>query len=53
MFVLAVEDFLKRYQNRKLLDELNAAYDDLLDQGEPDLIQQMRPGHKALVEGEW
>jgi len=53
LFVLAVEDFIQRYQSHKLLEGINAAYE-----GEPDPVEEvrlhsMRRRHHRLVEGEW
>ncbi len=53
LFVLAVEDFIQRYQNQKLLEAVNAAYDDLPDPEEQTLRYKMRWQHRQLVEGEW
>jgi len=53
LFVLAVEDFIQRYQNQKLLEAINAAYDDLPDQEEQTLCHKMRQQHRRLVEGQW
>ncbi|KAA0261674.1 MAG: CopG family transcriptional regulator [Chloroflexi bacterium] len=36
LFVLAVEDFIRRYQNQLLLDEINSVYSDSLEQNEED-----------------
>ena len=53
LFVLAAEEFIARYENRKLLDALNAAYDDLPAPEEPALRGEMRSRHRALTEGQW
>jgi predicted transcriptional regulator len=53
LFVLALQDFIQRYQNQKLLDEINSAYEGELDPGEVDRIQGMRRRQRQLVEGEW
>lgn len=58
LFVLAVEEFIERhrmerYQNQKLLEEINAAYKDAPDSAEQDLQQHMRRRHRELVKGEW
>jgi len=53
LFVLAVEDFIQRYQNQKLLEAINAAYDDLPDPEEQILRHKMRQQHRQLVEGQW
>jgi metal-responsive CopG/Arc/MetJ family transcriptional regulator len=53
LFVLAVEDFIRRHENRQLLDEINAAYEDLPDPEEQNLLRKMRQQHRQLVEGQW
>ena len=53
LFVLAVEEFIQRYENEQLLRQLNQAYDDLPLADEEQLLQGMRPSHRNLVEGEW
>ena len=37
LFTLAAREFINRYKSRKLLDDLNAAYDDLPDSTEKNL----------------
>jgi metal-responsive CopG/Arc/MetJ family transcriptional regulator len=53
LFVLAVEEFIQRHKNQKLLEEINAAYDDLPDPEEQALRQKMRQKHRQLVDGQW
>jgi metal-responsive CopG/Arc/MetJ family transcriptional regulator len=53
LFVLALQDFIERYQNQKLLDEINAAYEDQADPAEEDRIRRMRRHQRQLLEGEW
>jgi len=53
LFVLAVEAFIQRYQNRKLLEAINEAYDDLPDAEERALRDKMRQQHRQMVEGQW
>lgn len=53
LFVLAVEEFIQRYQNRKLFKAINAAYDDLPDPEEQALRHKMRQQHRRLAEGQW
>lgn len=53
LFALAAEEFLQRHQNQKLLEAINAAYDDLPDPNEEILHQQMRNQHRQLVDGQW
>ena len=49
LFVLAVEDFIRRHENRRLLKDLNAACDDAPDPEEQALRQNMRSQHRQMV----
>ena len=53
LFVLAVEAFIQRYQNRQLLEAINEAYADLPDPEEQALRRQMHQQHRQMVEGQW
>ena len=53
LFVLAVEAFIRGYQNRKLLSAINEAYDDLPNSEEQSLHDHMRQQHRKMVEGQW
>jgi metal-responsive CopG/Arc/MetJ family transcriptional regulator len=53
LFVLAVEEFIKRHENCKLLETLNEVYDDFPDSDEQAWRDRMRQQHRQLVEGEW
>ncbi len=51
LFALAVEEFIRRHEDRKLLEALNDAYDDGPDSDEQALRDKMRQRHRQLVEG--
>jgi metal-responsive CopG/Arc/MetJ family transcriptional regulator len=53
LFVLAVEAFIERYQNRELLEAINEAYDDLPDPEERSVRDRRRQQHRRMVEGQW
>lgn len=54
LFVLAVEDFLRRYENKLLLDEINRAYADGPDPEEQENLRRMqRKSIKTLDGKEW
>ena len=53
LFVLAVEEFIKRHQNRKILKTLNEVYTNGPDQYRQVLRKGMRRSHRQLVEGQW
>ena len=52
LFVLALEDYLRREQNRKLVEQLNAVYADEPDPEEKALQRKMRRYHRRVVEAE-
>ena len=51
LFVLAVQEFIAKYENHQLLQAINAAYDDLPEQQEHYV--QMRDRQRSLVQGQW
>ena len=53
LFVLAVEEFIKRYENRKMLESLNKVYGDESDPNEERLQKGMHQRHRQLVNGQW
>ena len=53
LFALAAEEFLQRYQNQQLLETINAAYDDLPEPTDENLLQQRRYQHRQIIEGQW
>jgi metal-responsive CopG/Arc/MetJ family transcriptional regulator len=53
LFALAVEDFMHRYENQRLLERINAAYTDAPEPDEQALLRRMRRQHRQMVEGEW
>jgi hypothetical protein len=52
LFTLAVEAFVQRYENERLLASLNEAYGDGLDEAEIDMLNQMRLNQLHLIEGD-
>ena len=53
LFVLALEDYLRRYQNLQLLEKINLAYHDAPDATEQKRLRKMRRQHRKVVEGTW
>lgn len=53
LFTLALEDYIRRQENRKLLKQINAAYTEERDPAEETLRRQNRHQHRRMVEGEW
>lgn len=52
LFVLALEDYIRRQQNRELLNQINAAYADETET-ERNARRKMKRTHRRIVEGEW
>lgn len=52
-FALAAEAFIKEYENRQLLEQINAAYEDQPDPEEQEIRHRWRRKHRQLAEGEW
>jgi len=53
LFAIALEDYIRRQENRKLLTQINAAFAGESDPEEEDLRRRHRRRHRRLVEGEW
>ena len=53
LFTLAVEEFIKRHENRGILEALNDAYADAPDPAEETLREGMRRQQRQFVEGQW
>ncbi len=53
IFVLAVEEYIRRQENQRLLARINEAYSDEPEAGEQKRLRQMRSSHRRIVEGEW
>ena len=52
LFAMALEDFLRRRENRRLLAEINAAYENEPDEEESTLRERMRRQHRRVVKRE-
>ncbi len=53
LFTLAARDFVQRHQSQKLLEALNATYDDLPDLVEERVRTPMKSNHRRLVKDQW
>jgi predicted transcriptional regulator len=53
VFALAVEEFIKRYENRRIFESLNEVYEEAPDPGEDALQEGMRRQQRKLVKGQW
>jgi predicted transcriptional regulator len=50
---LALEDFIKRSENKAILEEINTAYRDAPDAKELAILEGMKRKQRKLLEGEW
>jgi metal-responsive CopG/Arc/MetJ family transcriptional regulator len=53
LLALALEEFLERYENLRVLEALNAAYDDDQQDEELELVKRHKPGYREVVEDSW
>ena len=53
IFSMAATEFIQRHNNKKLLDAINAAYDDTPDLKEGSLRSKMRSRHLKMVKDQW
>ena len=53
LFVMALEDYVNRHQNRRLLEKINQAYQAPTESTEQKRLRKMKRRHRALVENEW
>jgi metal-responsive CopG/Arc/MetJ family transcriptional regulator len=49
----ATQEFIERYKNQKLLEAINAAYDDIRDSEEEERHAHMRAKQRRMVKGQW
>lgn len=52
LFTLAVEDYLRRYESKKLLDEINSAYSDIPSEEERRITHAMKEKQRKNLENE-
>ncbi len=53
LVALAMEEFITRHRNHKLLEQLDAAHADTPDPSELALKRAMRTRHHHALKGEW
>ena len=53
IYALALQDYLRRRENKNLLAQINAAHGDAPEASEKKLRQKSKRTHRRLVEGEW
>lgn len=52
LFVMALEDFIHRHQNRQVLEKINQAYQDQFEVGEQKRLRKIKRLHRFVVENE-
>ena len=53
LFAIAIAEFIQKQQNRSLLDQINAAYDDMPHPSETEQLQSMKTKQRQLLIGQW
>jgi len=53
IFALAATEFIQRHKNLKLLEAINAAYDDFPDEKEASHKSMMRSRHSKMLKNQW
>ena len=53
LFSIAVEEFIERHQNQKMLEALNKVYEDGPEASELQLLREVKPKYRKLIEDEW
>ncbi|MCS6909516.1 MAG: hypothetical protein NZM11_02960 [Anaerolineales bacterium] len=54
IFVLALENFIREYQDRLLFEKINKAFENApADKTERKHLRKLRRHHRRMVEGEW
>ncbi len=53
LFAQAVEEFIEKQENRRLLEQINAAYDHAPDSRDRKWQKQSKAKHQKLVKGQW
>ena len=52
LFVFAIEDFIKKNDNKKLLSKINAAYEDYPNEDEKSISKGMKEKHRQNIGNE-
>ncbi len=50
LMAIALEEFIRRHQNRQLLEKINSAYADFSDDEEQTLNRHLRHQHRKIAE---
>lgn len=50
LLVLAIQDFIRRHQTRRMIEQTNQAYQDGPDEEERELLERMLPLYREVLE---
>lgn len=53
LFVMALEEYIRRHQNQDLLEKINQVYRDVPDKAEKVRVRGMKKQQRKVVQGEW
>lgn len=53
LFVMAVEEFIKKHENLLLLQQLNQVYDKPALADQEQILPGIQRHHRSMLEGEW
>lgn len=53
VFALAVKEFLRERENRRILEQLNRVYGEEPDEEEREYLARMKARYRKIIEGEW
>ena len=53
LFVMALEDYVHRHQNQRLLEKINQAYQGQSETHEQKRLRSMKRLHRAVINDEW
>lgn len=52
LYAMALEDYVRRHENRRLLEQINSACQEGADTSERGLLDAMLPAQRHVLEGE-
>lgn len=50
VFVIAMQEYLRRREHQRLLEQINAMYDDGLDHEQLEILKRMEPHQRRIME---
>ena len=52
VFVIAMQEYPRRREHQRLLDQINAVYDDGLDHEQLEIFKRMEPHQRRIMESD-